>query len=313
MSGSSSSTFLWTTKRMDAALNASLEATRGGKQDPFLERNIIKAVTKLNATILFNCSPSEQVLTAEALRILLYQLRERYQRICQIADLPYGSFSRRYHKIFMSPDDYENHIKVCRALEIIKAPFVVNLEFSIFIPHLLSFHSRRIRQMQSLSTKISTTSWAFICCSVAESTLVREKDVDQQRAPFLENNQRVMLGHREIVHHQDIPLMRPHYGMMIMILCQVPLPVHRCRRSIQMMRCNWIHVIPCPSLQYVCHRSTHHPRQAFITGQTNSCRLITMCLYCLLLCGSCFVVISSNYCYVISMPNIESVNGANVT
>jgi hypothetical protein len=160
---------------MDAALNASLQATRGGKQDPFLERNIIKTVTKLNATILFNCNRSGQVLTAEDLRILLNQLRERYQRICQIADLPYANFSRRYYKLLMAPDDYDNHIKVCRAIQIVEAPFVVNLEFSIFIPHLLIFHSRRIRQMQSLSTKISTTLWGFICCSVAECTLVREK------------------------------------------------------------------------------------------------------------------------------------------
>ena len=112
----SSSTFSWTSRKIAAAVNASLQATRRENEDPFLERNIIKAVSKLNATNLFQCSQRGEVLTVEALRNLLYQQRERYQRVCQIADLPYGIFSRRYYKIFMSPTDYENHIKVCLSL-----------------------------------------------------------------------------------------------------------------------------------------------------------------------------------------------------
>jgi len=125
----SSSTFSWTSRKIDAAVNASLQATRGGKEDPFLERNIIKAVSKLNATNLFHCSQRGEVLTAEALMNILYQQRERYQRVCQIADLSYGSFCRRYYKIYMSPTDYENHIKVCLSLEIVQPLLLVNVEF----------------------------------------------------------------------------------------------------------------------------------------------------------------------------------------
>jgi hypothetical protein len=102
----------------------------------------------------------------------------------------------------------------------VKAPLVVNFVFSIFIPHLLVLHSSLIRQMQSLSTNISPTSWGFICCSVAECTLVREKDVDQQGARFLRIIQRVVLGHLEFVHHQDIPLMQQMPAtIMTMISC----------------------------------------------------------------------------------------------
>ena len=117
MSAHSSSTFSWTSTKIDAAINASLQATRGGKEDPFLERNIIKAVSKLNATNLFHCSQRGEVLTAEALRNILYQQRERYQRVCQIADLPYGRFSKSHYQILMSPTDYEKHIMVCLALQ----------------------------------------------------------------------------------------------------------------------------------------------------------------------------------------------------
>jgi hypothetical protein len=129
MAGSSSTSYPWTSKKIDAALAASVQAVRGGKEDPFLERNIMKAVSKLNATDLFNSSTSGEVLTAEALRTLLYQQRERYRRVCEIADLPYCVFSRFYYKIKMLPNDYENHIQVCRDLEIVKVPLIVNLKF----------------------------------------------------------------------------------------------------------------------------------------------------------------------------------------
>jgi hypothetical protein len=114
---------------MDAALHASLQVVRGGKEDPFLKRNIMKAVSKLNATDLFIYSTSGEALTAEALRTFLYQQRERYQRVCEIADLPYSRFSRWSNEIRMEPENYENHIKVCRDLEIVKAPLLVNFEF----------------------------------------------------------------------------------------------------------------------------------------------------------------------------------------
>lgn len=129
MAGSSSASYSWTSTKVEAALHASLQVVSGGKEDPISERNILKTVSKLNATCLFNSSTSGEVLTPEALRTFLYQQRERYQRICQIADLPYSSFSRFQNEIRMVPTNYEHHIKVCRDLEIGKASFIVNLYF----------------------------------------------------------------------------------------------------------------------------------------------------------------------------------------
>jgi aspartate/methionine/tyrosine aminotransferase len=64
----------------------------GGTYDPLEEHYIIKAVSKLNATIMFRGSPSGLVLTREALRALLCEYRARYYRIFAIADFHYCHF-----------------------------------------------------------------------------------------------------------------------------------------------------------------------------------------------------------------------------
>jgi hypothetical protein len=54
---------------------------------------------------------------------------------------------------------------------------------------------------------------------VAESTLVREKNVLKQGARrLLGNIQRVLLGHREVVQHQDMHLMQQMLAMMTMMI-----------------------------------------------------------------------------------------------
>lgn len=194
----------------------------------------------------------------------------------------------------------------------VKAPLVVNFVFSIFIPYLLVLHSSLIRQMQSLSTNISPTSWGFICCSVAECTLVRVKDVGQQGARFLRIIQRVVLGHLEFVHHQDIPLMQQmpatimtmischqtdreamdHHNstrigprrigtMMKIISCQGPLHALPARRRILKISQHGVQLFPGPSLHYVSHRCTHHLeiQASTVPGTPNGRRMFRLCLY----------------------------------
>ena len=82
------------------------------KDDPFLKKNIRKALSKLNASSGFNACPSGEVFTAQALRGLLNEYHEKYRRICAIAELPYSGFSRTEYKIMMLPPDYEKYVQV---------------------------------------------------------------------------------------------------------------------------------------------------------------------------------------------------------
>lgn len=111
MAGSSSSSFSWTFNKIGAALNTSLQVVRGGKDDPFIGKNLRKIVSKLNASLPFSIGKE---LTTDALRELLYEYRARHTRICEISDLPYGKFSTSKYKIVMNTEDYEKHVKVCR-------------------------------------------------------------------------------------------------------------------------------------------------------------------------------------------------------
>src|SRR6266542_3218730 len=115
MTGSTSRSYPWTRMKIDAALSALLLVTRGGKEDCFLEDKITRTVSKLNSKNEFNWDPSGRVLTIEDLRALLYERRDCYRRVCAIADFSdCMGFSKRDHKILMTPEQYANHIQVSR-------------------------------------------------------------------------------------------------------------------------------------------------------------------------------------------------------
>jgi len=85
---------------------------RGDNDDSFLERNIRKALSKLNATSTFDAYPSGEVLTTEALRGLLNEYHEKYRKICAIAELPYSGFSSMEYMILMLSSDHEKYVQV---------------------------------------------------------------------------------------------------------------------------------------------------------------------------------------------------------
>src|SRR6266542_5895145 len=114
MASSSDPPFPWTDRMIDQALTCTLEVVRGDRDDPFDEDNIRQAVTtcRSRTTSSSNTSPLQQV-TVGQLTQLLIDMRQRYVRICELADHPCTvDFSKRYHKIVMSPEDAAEHILV---------------------------------------------------------------------------------------------------------------------------------------------------------------------------------------------------------
>src|SRR6266540_3895811 len=114
MATSSAPPFPWTDCMIDQALTCTLEVVRGGRDDPFDEDNIRQAVTtcRSRATSSSNSSLLQHA-TVGQLRQLLMDMRQRYVRICELADHPWTvGFSQRYHKIVMSPKDAAQHILV---------------------------------------------------------------------------------------------------------------------------------------------------------------------------------------------------------
>ena len=107
-----SASFTWTRKNIADALTVCLQVFRGDNDDSFLERNIRKALSKLNATYTFNACPTREVLTTEALRDLLNEYHEKYRRICAIAELPYSGFSSMEYMILMLSSDHEKYVQV---------------------------------------------------------------------------------------------------------------------------------------------------------------------------------------------------------
>jgi hypothetical protein len=70
----------------------------------------------------------------------------------------------------------------------VKAPLVVNFVFSIFIPHLLVFAFQSYPSDAELINKHIPHFLGFICCSVAECTLVRVKERRPTRGPVPKNH-----------------------------------------------------------------------------------------------------------------------------
>ena len=114
MAASSVPPFPWTDRMIDQALICTLEVVRGGREDPFDEDNIrqVVATCRSRAAGSSNTSLLQQV-TGDQLTQLLMDMRQRYVRICELADHPCTvGFSKRYHKIIMSPEDAAQHILV---------------------------------------------------------------------------------------------------------------------------------------------------------------------------------------------------------
>src|SRR5436190_19726096 len=94
-------------------------------------------------------------------------MRQRYIRICELADHPCTiGFSKRYHKIVMNPEDAAQHILVrYSSFSTIEHTCYPTLSFLYF--HSYSFTPLGIPQMtNSSSTKKLNTTLDYICYSV---------------------------------------------------------------------------------------------------------------------------------------------------
>src|SRR5438128_11296024 len=100
---------------IDRALTCTLQVTRGGRDEPFDEDNIPQAVTACRSRPMSSSNSNLlQQVTVGQLTQLLMDMRQRYVRICELADHPSTiGFSWRYRKIVMSPEDATQHILVC--------------------------------------------------------------------------------------------------------------------------------------------------------------------------------------------------------
>src|SRR6266498_5221231 len=99
MAASSAPPFPWTDRMIDQALTCTLEVVRGGRDDPFDEDNIRQAVTTCRSRAMSSSNSSLlQQVTIGHLTQLLMDMRQRYVRICELADYPRTvGFSQRYH------------------------------------------------------------------------------------------------------------------------------------------------------------------------------------------------------------------------
>src|SRR6266540_2255286 len=82
---------------------------------PWIDRMIGQAVIICRSTSTRSSHSSLlQEVTVSQLTQLLTDMRQRYVRICELADQPRTiCFSPRYRRIFMSPEDAAQHILVC--------------------------------------------------------------------------------------------------------------------------------------------------------------------------------------------------------
>src|SRR5438105_12413864 len=114
MATSSVPPFPWTDRMIDQALTCTLEVTRGGQDDPFDEDNIRQPVTACRSRLMSSSNSNLlQQVTVGQLTQLLMDMRQRYVRICELADHPrIVGFSKRYHKIVMSLEDAAQYILV---------------------------------------------------------------------------------------------------------------------------------------------------------------------------------------------------------
>src|SRR5438105_3400947 len=114
MDASSVHPFPWTDRMIDQALTCMLEVVRGSRDDPLDKENIRQAVIICRSTSTRSSHSSLlQEVTVGQLTQLLTDMRQRYVRICELADNPRTiCFSPRYCRIVITPDDAAHHIFV---------------------------------------------------------------------------------------------------------------------------------------------------------------------------------------------------------
>src|SRR5438128_7438145 len=102
MAASSVPPFPWTDRMIGQALTCMFEVVRGGRDDPLDKENIRQAVTICRSSH----SSLLQEVTVGQLTQLLTDMRQRYVRICELADQPRTiCFSPRYRRIVMTPEN----------------------------------------------------------------------------------------------------------------------------------------------------------------------------------------------------------------
>jgi hypothetical protein len=112
MAGAGGGSSEWTYRRRHNLFIAAQRSTRfrerEAREDCLMDDKIEMA------TALFNES-NEPPITKDDVRGQLYAARERYRRICFIADHALNlGFSKRMQQISMTPDEYANWVQVCR-------------------------------------------------------------------------------------------------------------------------------------------------------------------------------------------------------
>jgi len=107
--------FPWTHSLINSALVAAVKATQKGLYNIFEERRMETALHLCFSQYGFNSDPNkDHVLTLNDLRAQIWHQHRRYQRICEIAELPIcDGFSRReWSLVITSNEQYARHIQV---------------------------------------------------------------------------------------------------------------------------------------------------------------------------------------------------------
>lgn len=108
------SSFLWTHSQINSALIAAGKATQKGRHNIFEEQRMERTLELCFSEFGFNYDPNKgPVLTIHDLRAQISHQHRRYQRICEIADLPICmGFDKRSWCLWMFDADYARHIQV---------------------------------------------------------------------------------------------------------------------------------------------------------------------------------------------------------
>ena len=106
--------FPWTYKLINSTLVAAVKATQRRLYNIFEEGRMERTLHLCFSKFGFNSDPTKgPVLTLNDLRAQISHQHRRYQRICEIAELPScEGFSRREWILVMTNEQYARHIQV---------------------------------------------------------------------------------------------------------------------------------------------------------------------------------------------------------